>query len=248
MVEFFSGIWLYATIILAFILLAFSCFRISKMKRREQELVAAAVVIGLLLFIFEHVDLYTIAVLEIGILAFNGLLSGETSKIRGTYVSVSLLYIALIHWTGFVLIAQTMLIGIMSGITNIREYKNRIENSRVEINRDVLHIAVGILLILVFYFESNPVAITTLILLIMGGILTLSMTETYKGNYISRLVYSLERNGATLGHGAQWLALGSLFAVSFLSTPGVIVVFAAIFIGDPAATIIGVSVGGRGLG
>ncbi len=247
MIEFVSGAWLYVTAIIAAVILAISLLRIRSMKEKEQAFVAAGLAAGLLLFGVESAHPLVMALLAIGILNFNGLLSGSDSKRRTIYVTLSLLYIALIHWVGFVLIAQAMLIGILSGITRIKEYKNGIENKRVEINRDFFHIAAGALLMAIFYFESASVAITLQILMILGGLFVISITETFKENRLSGFLYRLERNGASLGHGALWLALGSLFAVSFLNTAGILAVFSALFIGDPVATIIGIHMGKRRL-
>ncbi|MHB1830441.1 MAG: diacylglycerol/polyprenol kinase family protein [Candidatus Micrarchaeaceae archaeon] len=247
MIEFVSGAWLYVTAIIAAVILAISLLRIKDMEKKEQAFVAAGLAAGLLLFSVENPHPLIIIALAIGILNFNGLLSGSDSKKRTIYVTLSLLYIALIHWVGFVLIAQAMLIGILSGITSIKEYKNGIENKKVEINRDFFHVAAGVLLMSIFYFESISIAITLQILMILGGLFVISMTETFKTNRLSGSLYRLERNGASLGHGALWLALGSLFAVSFLNTAGILAVFSALFIGDPIATMIGIHKGKRKL-
>jgi dolichol kinase len=249
MEEFASGAWLYFTVIVAVILIALSVLRARRMQNKERAFMVGGLLIGLVLFLAEGMPLLSMVMLEIGILTFNGLLSGSNPRARATYVTLGVLYIALIHWISLVLIAQTMLIGIISGITYIKEYKNEIENRKVEINRDVFHIAAGVMLILIFYFESISVAITLQILMILGGLFVISMSEAFgsKDTGISGFVYRLERNGASLGHGALWLALGSLFAVSFLSTAGVLAVFSALFIGDPVATIIGIYKGHRKL-
>jgi len=242
MAVFSSGIFLYATIITAIVLLALSFFRVRGKERKEQEVIVLYLAAGLILFFIQGVSLLTILALEIGILTFNGLLSGRTSRRRGTYVTLCLLYIALIHWVGFVLIAQALLIGLLSVVTKIKQYKNSMESKRVEVERDIVHIAAGMLLITIFYLQPEPLAITFQILLIFGGVFAISMTEKFRNKGLSRMVYGLERNGAALGHGALWLALGSLFAVSFLNTPDVLAVFGAIFIGDPLATIVGMHV------
>ena len=247
MFDFRFGIWPYFTVALAVVLVALAYFRIRKMGQKEQALVIIMLLAGLFIFLFEKVDPYVIAALEVGILAFNGLLAGKTPKRRTMYALLGLLFIALLHWVGFALIGQALLLGIISGITNIQEYKNRIVNMRVEIDRDFFHAGIGIFLILLFYFESSPVAITVLIVMIIGGIFAISITDVFRSNKAARLVLRLERNGASLGYGAMWLALGALIAVSFLSTRNVLVVFAAIFIGDPSATIVGLLVGGKKL-
>ncbi len=247
MVEFSSGIWLYTTAALAIAIVSLFYLRIFRMLKKELTMVIASLILGLVIFVIEGVSSPIILALEIGILAFNGLLSGRTSKQRNMYVSISLLYIALIHWVGFSYISQALLIGMLSGITNIHEYKNSIVNFRVEVERDIFHIFAGIALMLIFYFETYSVSITVLILVILAGMFTITVTEIYKDRKASGLIYRLERNGSSLGNGALWLALGSLIAVSFLNKSGILVVFSAIFIGDPIATIIGVNFGKKKL-
>ena len=235
-----SGIGLYLTVLFATALFFIGLYRARRMEKREQELLGVAVVAGALLFAYEHTSGLDLLLLCVGIVNFNGLLSDKSPKIRMGYVLVSAVYITAIHWIGFKLIAQAMLLGILSVITRLKQYRNRIENKRVELSRDLFHMGAGVFLMLVFMFESEPVAVTALMLMILGGILAICITEMFKDNPISNVVMGLERGGAALGYGALWLALGSLFAVSFLNTTNVLVVFAAIFIGDPIATIIGI--------
>ena len=235
-----SGIWLYMTVLFAIALFFLGLYRARRMEKREQELLGIAVVAGAMLFAYEHTGDLNLLLLCVGIANFNGLLSDKSPKMRIGYVIVSAAYITAIHWIGFQLIAQAMLLGILSVITKLKQYRNRIENRRVELRRDVFHMGAGVFLMLMFMFESEPVAVTALMLMILGGILAICIAEISKDNPISNVVVGLERGGAALGYGALWLALGSLFAVSFLNTTNVLVVFAAIFIGDPVATIIGI--------
>ena len=244
MAQFTSGIWLYLTIALLAVIFAAFLRRRRKMTRKELGILAVFLVIGIALFAIENVNAWIIGALEIGMLSFNGLLSGKSPKNRTAYVALSLLYVALVHYVGFRLIAQALLIGILSGITNIRQYKNRIMNRRVEIERDLVHLCMGVILMAIFYFEPEPIAVTALIMLVIGGIAAISLAEIYRGGKISSIVYKFERNGASLGHGAMWLALGALVAVAFLKNYYIIAVFSALFIGDPAATISGLYLGG----
>lgn len=237
-----------ATLVFVILLLYLFSIRARRMNRKALSFLGAFLLIGLALFMIEGVSPFMIAELELGILTFNGFLSGITPMRRNIYVSLSLLYIALIHAVGLEFVAQALLLGILSGVTYIREYKSSIVNRRLETERDVIHIGMGVLLMLIFYFESWPVAITLLLLLILLGIFVISVAEIYsKNRRLAKSIYRLERNGATLGHGALWMALGSLVAVSFLGVNNIMVVFAAMFIGDPVATIVGIHAGGKKL-
>lgn len=240
MVQFASGPGIYATVILAIALFFVALYRIRRMDGKGQALIAAAAVAGFLLFAYERTGMLDLLLLCVGILSFNGLLSDKSPEVRASYVLVSAVYITMIHWIGFKLIAQAMLLGILSVITRLKQYRNRIENRRVELSRDLFHMGAGVFLMIVFALESEPIAVTALMLMILGGVLAICATEMFKGSKLAKVIMSFERNGSALGYGALWLALGSLFAVSFLNTQGVLVVFAAIFIGDPIATIIGI--------
>lgn len=247
MVDFESGLWLYSTIGLFVLLIYLLYLRLPKMRSREVSLLAAFLAAGIVLFAYEHVNAYVILGLELGIFTFNGLLNGESPLWRTYYVSLSVLYLTLLHWIGLVFLAQALLLGLLSSITNIKEYKNSIENRRVEVERDVVHIIAGVAFMAIFCFVAVPVAISILMIVILAGILAISLGELYKGNMLPSFMYRFERNGASLGHGALWLALGALLAVSFLNAHDVLIVFAAIFIGDPVATIVGIYRGGRKL-
>lgn len=247
MVEFLTGLWLYSTVGLFILLVYLLYLRIPKMKSNEITLLAIFLIAGLILFMYEQINLYIILGLMLGILTFNGLLNSMSPLWRMYYVSLSVLYLTLLHWIGLIFLAQALLMGLLSSITNIKEHKNSIESRRVEIERDVVHIIAGILFMAIFYFEAVPVAVSILMIVILGGILAISFGELYKGHILPSFMYRFERNGATLGHGALWLALGALLAVSFLSTHDVLIVFAAIFIGDPVATIVGIYKGKKKL-
>ncbi len=247
MAEYTSTSLLYATSILAIGLFFVSLYRIRRMDKKGQALVGLAVVAGFLLFYVQQANIITLLLLEVGILNFNGLLSDKSPKIRSAYVVICAVYVIMIHYIGFMFIAQAMLLGLLSVITKLKEYRNRVENRRVEVSRDIFHMFAGISLMLMFYFETEPIAVTFQMLMILGGILVICAAETFKDNGFSDFIFKFERNGAALGFGALWLAMGSLFATSFLNTPNVLAVFAAIFIGDPIATIIGLHFGGAKL-
>ncbi len=244
-VDFSYGSLLYATFAVAAALSLVAVYRILRMDRRSQLLITLAVMAGFVLFIAQHVHVVTILLLEVGILGFNGLLSGKSARSRAAYVLVDALYIVMIHYIGFMYIAQAMLLGLLSVITKLKEYRNSIEDRRVEISRDFFHMGAGIFLMLMFYFEIEPIAVTFQMLLILGGILVICVIEAFSSNRFSRIITRFERNGSALGYGALWLAIGSLMAVSFLNTMNVLVVFSAIFIGDPVATMVGIHFGGK---
>ncbi len=247
MITYTAGAWLYGTIALLVALSYMLYLRLPRFTGKEALFLLLAVAAGFALFAYEGVDAYVILGLEVGIFTFNGLLNGNSARWRILYVLLSMLYITFMHWIGLVLIAQAMLIGILSSITNIKEYKTGKDDRAVEVNRDVVHLTAGIALMAIFYFSEEAVAISALMVIILGGIVLISLGELHRRRRFPSIMFGLERAGTSLGHGALWLALGSLLAVSFLDTSRVLIVFSAIFVGDPIATIVGMHFGKRKL-
>lgn len=247
MMDFHSGIWLYSTIAIALLIAALSIGRMARTGRRNIAFVLLALAAGAALFVLEHATLQVLLLLEVGIASFNGLLTEKTPAARNAYVSLSLLYVVLVHWIGFVPLSQAMLVGLLSGISNLSEYTDRKVDRKVEMSRDLFHIGAGAVLMALFLVASMDIAISLLFLMILGGIFVISIAEIYKSSRHSGIFYMMERRGSSLGRGALWLALGSLFAVSFLGVTNILVVFSAIFIGDPIATLVGIRFGGTRL-
>ncbi len=244
MIDFHSGIWLYSTIAITLLIAVLSIARMARTARKNIAFLAMAMVAGAALFAAEHAPQHVVILLEVGIVVFNGLLTEKTPLARNTYVSLSLLYVVLVHWMGFVLLSQAMLIGLLSGISNLKEYSSGIVNRKVEVSRDLFHIGAGVILMALFMLTSIDIAISMMFLIILGGIFMISVAEMYRGSRHSGIFYMMERSGSSLGRGALWLALGALFAVSFLGVTSILAVFSAIFIGDPIATLVGIRFGG----
>ncbi len=102
---------------------------------------------------------------------------------------------------------------------------------------------IGILVIALFYFIAMQSAEILLILLILLGYAAGNYVILTKGT-LSKFLRKLERDYTTFGHGAIWLALGSLVPIAlFTGISYVLVILITIFIADPAATIFGVTFG-----
>ena len=194
---------------------------------------------GFILFEIEGGDIYTILYLSL-LLLFNLLATNYGSK-KGIVFSIMLL-VALPFSKSGILLAQSGFLGIMPSMLKlIEKSENKKENKRLEISRDVVHLIAGIAIISLAVLLPDPRRLI-IALIIMGFILG-SYTIISKGKF-SRMLYKFERKNTYFGSGAIWLALGALLAMGFIfSINFLIAILAAIFIGDPLATIVGVKFG-----
>jgi len=194
---------------------------------------------GFILFEIESRGIDAILYLSL-LLLFNLLATNYGSK-KGIVFSI-LLLVALPFSKSGILLAQSGFLGIMPSMLKLIEKReNKKENKRLEISRDVVHLIIGIAIISLAALLPDPRQLIVA-LIIMGFILG-SYTIISKGKF-SRILYKFERKNTYFGSGAIWLALGALLAMGFIfSRNFLIAVLAAIFIGDPLATIVGVKFG-----
>ncbi|MDE1851808.1 MAG: hypothetical protein KGH69_03930 [Candidatus Micrarchaeota archaeon] len=234
----FAAIAFYAVIALL------SADRIRGYGRKQLASLLFFVILGAVVFVGESIPLYGIVELEIGILVFSCVLGSSIPSQRLLYLMAGTAYIAvnMFSYTNFLL--QSVLFGMIGSVI----YKESARTANVEKNkeekRDILHFLVGVLLIAIFFAFRESVASMILMLLVVFMTYVVVLSETFKRNAFSRFVYSFERRGSILGHGAIWLAIGSMLVASFLSGPFVIAALIAIFIGDPIATFVGLRLGG----
>jgi len=195
--------------------------------------------LGFILFEIESRGIEATLYLSL-LLLFNLLATNYGSK-KGIVFSI-LLFVALPFSKSGVLLAQSGFLGIMPGMLKLIESsENKKENKRLEISRDVVHLIIGIAIISLAALLPDPRQLIVA-LIIMGFILG-SYTIISKGKF-SRMLYKFERKNTYFGSGAIWLALGALLTMGFIfSRNFLIAVLAAIFIGDPLATIVGVKFG-----
>jgi len=174
-----------------------------------------------------------------------------------TYGSKEGFFLVLLGMTSIVLasvnlniniVAQAMLFGLISEFHQIKFNKNSKSNSEVETKRDIVQIAIGSIILILFYSLKTSYAEFSILMLIMLGYLTINYGAANKGTKIAKYMKTLERNFTKFGQGAAWLALGALATISFvLDTRYIMIIFFAIFIGDSLATIIGIKFGKRKL-
>ena len=195
--------------------------------------------LGFILFEIENGSIGAILYLSL-LLLFNMLATNYGSK-KGIVFGI-LLLVALSFSKSGILLAQSGFLGIMPSMLKlIEKSESKKENKRLEISRDVVHLIIGIAIISLAALLPDPRQLIVA-LIIMGFILG-SYTIISKGKF-SRMLYKFERKNTYFGSGAIWLALGALLSMGFIfSRNFLIAILAAIFIGDPLATIVGVKFG-----
>lgn len=224
---------------------AVGLLRLRLYNRNELLFFLALFVLGLAIFYLEGAPAYDIAVFADGMLLFNGLIRTHSEgRLRGfSYVVLSVIYFYLSYKMSITMIAQALFFGMLGSVSGLKEPKLRTSTSRLEISRDFVHIAFGIGFVLCFLYLNVNVAMLILMLTVLIGLMLIRYAEL-KNGLLGRLLSSFERKGALLGHGAQWLALGSLAVMAFVKGPFLIAIFMAIFIADPLATLAGLSFDG----
>lgn len=199
----------------------------------------AFVVVGVMVFFVESGSLYTTAALTVGVLLFGGILGSRNSYARLACVLLCIVYIADQNG-GLQLVSQSVLIGLLSSVDyRMAGPAKKRSNIKLETERDIVHIAAGILIIAVFILLPLNQARYLFVLGVLIGIAVIAYADMDEKGSLYMSLIKLERRGSRLGSGALWLALGSLLAVSFLSSGMIITVLAAILIGDPIATFVG---------
>ncbi|MGC8662694.1 MAG: diacylglycerol/polyprenol kinase family protein [Candidatus Micrarchaeia archaeon] len=195
------------------------------------------VLLGFIIFKFENVDIFfyltTIIVANLFFLTYG---------IKKHFLFVALLLILLPFANGIVF-AQGIFLGILPGAM-LMKGKNTKENKKLEMKRDGVHLAVGVVILLLAYTFSFWGIFFIIALIILGFAL---------GNYIrlgkkQSFLSELEREYTPFGYGAIWLALGILLTLGFLfQADYVFAVLSTILIGDPIATIVGIIFGNKKL-
>jgi dolichol kinase len=197
------------------------------------------IIIGSAAFFYEGANPILLASV---LVVFDSAAFAYRSKKGIAFGVIAIAYIAYLSNLPTIYLAQAAFLGLLSEAHRLKS-ENKAQAKDVEINRDIVHMLIGIAVILIFYLLAIQAAEILLIALIVFGYIA--------GNYViltkdalSRFLKKLERDYTTFGHGAIWLAIGSLIPLALLSEKGyVITILIAIFIADPVATIFGIKFG-----
>jgi phytol kinase len=192
---------------------------------------------GVALAFYENAS---ISIMVEGILIFNGVVSSYHSK--DNYLLSLLAVFFILPFSPFAtLLSQSMLLGFLSGAYFFLE-SNHISSSKIEKMRDVVQIIFGIMFVAAFaIFQKIHFTIAVMLLILVASAIGNYSTSNKKSG-VSKILYAFERKNATFGQGAMWLAMGTLAALSFLSTNQIIAVVSAVIVGDAVATLAGTAI------
>ena len=143
-------------------------------------------------------------------------------------------------------------IGLMTGLeTRVYGFRGRNRQRsgrrRFEIRRDLVQIALGIVVIAVFLIAGRVYGILAVVGLALLGYLFNSAFMPAE-NSVGKFARSFERESAVRGEGALFMAAGSMLILGLVPSVNYAVFgLSAIFFADSAATIIGVIAGRRKL-
>ena len=136
-------------------------------------------------------------------------------------------------------VAAGSVIGWITASFSEKKLKRR-ASPQVERSRDIVHAALGVAVIALFYFAGPIMARYVL----LSGILALyalnAVLNHYRGGAAAKLLLRLEKPDVVYGKGAALLAFGVLLAASFIYQNSYLeFAFVALFFGDAAATFAG---------
>ncbi len=205
--------------------------------------------IGAVLFYFESVQLAQLLMLLGGILIFNAIIESYGTMEHSLYLLAGVAFVlaefSSSYQYGLVLASQAILAGLLSGVERAvgRRTKKKIVEKNVEMKRNAVQTAGGLIFILLFAFAGWPAEYVFIVLVLFLGFWLGSYATRNRKSLLNKALSGLERKGTRLGFGAIWLAIGTFFAISFLNPYLVPVVFGAIYIADSFSTVIGVNYG-----
>ena len=116
-------------------------------------------------------------------------------------------------------------------------------NSRIESNRDIVHISLGVLLLASLFVFGLSIT-SLLIAFAVCAALPLGTYASLTSDSFSKFLRGIERSNAPFGFGAFWLAFSLLLAAAFANQFAQ-AVFIALMLGDPSATLVGIRIRNR---
>lgn len=125
-----------------------------------------------------------------------------------------------------------------------RERQKDRKKRKTEINRDYVHIVLGLVMLAILYFVVTATyAISIIFFLMLLGYTANNLLANLKAGPIYRkTLMDLERKNVTFGLGAMYLAASTALIIGFIANWHLLILaFVALFFADPLATIAGLS-------
>ncbi|MGI0134118.1 MAG: hypothetical protein ACREBW_04085 [Candidatus Micrarchaeaceae archaeon] len=164
-------------------------------------------------------------------------------------IAASVLYA--LAYPGSMLFAGMFGIGTMFGLV-YRGIVNRSspplkmarKRKSTEVNRDLIHILLGIILVAALFSTGFSQATKIIFGLILLGYIVNNILSTNRLIGVYRKILPLERSNAVYGAGAMHLAAGTALLIGFIPNFNFVMFgIVALFFADPIATIIGLHLG-----
>ncbi len=156
--------------------------------------------------------------------------------------------IACIYYYGDTALVGVFGIGSVSGLL-YRDFVNPSHNARkkkrVETNRDVVQIGLGVVVFALIFLVKIPYAIYAVFALTVAGYAANNLfADRGIGSIYEKALAVLERSDTTYGIGAVYLAVGTMLVIGFVGSKALMLFgIAALFFADSVATIIGIHFG-----
>ncbi len=116
---------------------------------------------------------------------------------------------------------------------------------KTEINRDIIQISLGIVLIVALYYFGYLSGVLVIFALLIFGYFVNNILANVRVKPIYTRAKDLERKNVSYGLGASYLAASTALMLGFAGSPPLLLFgIVAVFFGDSAATIIGISARG----
>lgn len=200
---------------------------------------AAALLLGMILFYLQGANILLL-IPGIVLFYFLGDFYGTKTGIYLALICMAFVMVASVYSPAW-FVAQTAALGLFAGIGFKHTHRHR-NNVKKETGRDLLQIFFGILLVALFLSQVLQFADTVVLVFTVLGYFVANYVMLYGRDPFSKILIGLERKDTALGEGAQMLALGTLIVIALLHVNVyVILVFAALYIGDSVATIVGIN-------
>lgn len=160
------------------------------------------------------------------------------------------LLIYVINYSGSTIFAGMFAIGTIYGllyrefVLNPKKQNQSLNRNdrKTEVNRDYVHMLLGIILVAIIYFLPYLTAVSVVFLLILLSYTFNNLLANLKLSYIYRKASDLERKNVTYGLGAIYLASSAALILGFTQNIHLLLFgVVALFFADPLATIVGIS-------
>jgi dolichol kinase len=162
------------------------------------------------------------------------------------FLSVSI--IACIYYFGDTVLVGMFGIGSVCGLLyhdRMNPSHNSRKKKRVETNRDVVQILLGIIVFALLLLVRIPYAVYIVFALTVAGYAVNNLfAGRGAGSAYEKALAVLERSNTTYGIGAVYLAIGTMLVIGFVGSKALILFgIATLFFADSIATIIGIHFG-----